>query len=327
MLIFPLFIPHRGCPQTCIYCDQYQISGVLEINWSYLQSQLANFCHIHQNEEKEIAFYGGSFTCLPHESQNELYSIVTPFLDEQTHIRYSTRPDGISEDILKNSFLRGVRTVELGIQDFSDQVLDMTQRGYTRQQALDACKSVKQSNLELSVQLMPGLPGYCASSLQSTIEDTISIKPEYVRIYPTIVIAGTPLEKMFRDGDYSPLSYETALKDVCLMVEQFEASGIKVIKIGITGIDKECVIAGPYHQSFGEMVRSEIFIQKILSKHVPDLVLTISKMDVSLLKGHKKEYLTRIKSMYNQSDIKIRVSDTLNKGEFQYIETEDFILW
>jgi histone acetyltransferase (RNA polymerase elongator complex component) len=327
MLIFPLFIPHIGCPQTCIYCDQYQISGIKRLDWNSIFPSIRNFCHLHPQEEKEIAFYGGSFTCLPQQAQKELYDRVAPFLDKKTYLRYSTRPDGISTDILQESFKRGVRTIELGIQDFSDHVLVKSQRGYDRKHALWACKLVKASGLKLSVQIMPGLPGYNSLSLAQTIEDTISVQPDYVRIYPTIVIAGTALETMYHNGEYTPLDFETALRDVCLMVDRFEMSGIKVIKIGLTGMEPTRITAGPYHPSFGEIVRAERYIQRIVLKHDPNLILTISKKDISLLLGHKKEYLTRIKHEFNKSTIKIKISDTVNKGEFLYSNAEEFVLW
>ncbi len=327
MLIFPLFIPHRGCPQTCIYCDQYQISGVVNPDWDFLLLQLKRFCHLHFQEEKEIALYGGSFTCLPLLQQAELYDKILPFLDDNTHLRYSTRPDGISPAILRESFFRGVRTIELGVQDFNDHVLEMTHRGYHREQALSACKMVKSFGLKLSVQLMPGLPGYDSSVLSSMIEDTISVHPDYVRIYPTIVIAGTPLEVMYHNGEYTPLTLNNALNDTSLMIDRFEAVGIKVIKIGLTGVQESNVIAGPFHHSFGELVRSESYIKKILSRFEPQLVLSISKMDMSLLLGHKKEYLTRIKHHFNLSSIKIKLSESLKKGEFQCLETDEFLIW
>jgi histone acetyltransferase (RNA polymerase elongator complex component) len=327
MLIFPVFIPHRGCPQACIYCDQYQISGVHEPDWNLLKPQIQNFCSLHQLEDKEIAFYGGSFTCLPKRIQIELFDYITPFLNDTTHIRISTRPDGISESILEYSISRGVKTVELGVQDFDDDVLVLTQRGYNRKLALAACKLVKDLGMKLSIQLMPGLPGYSKTSLSHTIEDTITIMPDYVRIYPTIVIAGTPLEKLYRNGEYTPLSLEEALEDTVRMVQSFESNGIKVIKIGLTGIEEEQVIAGPFHSSFGELVKAEIYIGKILQNYEPGQVLNICKSDTSLLLGHQKEYLTRIKYQLNQSAIKVNVSESLMKGEFQYTEAEEFELW
>jgi histone acetyltransferase (RNA polymerase elongator complex component) len=327
MLIFPIFIPHRGCPQSCIFCDQYQISGVIDPDWNDLQKQLKAYCRLHQDEDKEIAFYGGSFTCLPEQEQNELYDKVQLFIDDKTHLRYSTRPDGITKEILQAGYSRGVRTVELGIQDFNDTVLQKSYRGYDREKALEACRSVKANGLKLSVQVMPGLPGYNSSANERTIEDTISVQPDYVRIYPTIVIKGTPLETLYLKGEYSPLDLSSAIAITCEMVERFEAYGITVIKVGLTGIEKSQVVAGPFHPAFGELVRAEMFIKKIVSVHIPNQVLNISKKDISLLLGNKKEYLTKIKHKYNQSAIKINVSEFLEKGEFRYTNTNEFVLW
>jgi histone acetyltransferase (RNA polymerase elongator complex component) len=206
-------------------------------------------------------------------------------------------------------------------------VLQLTRRGYDREQALEACRLVKTSGLKLSVQLMPGLPGYDSTSLADMIADTIAVQPDYVRIYPTIVIEGTPLADMYHREEYTPMSFESAIRDVCFMVNKFELAGIKVIKIGLTGIERSHAIAGPYHPSFGEIIKAEQYVQKILNKFESNMVLTISKMDVSLLLGHKKEYLTRIKHHYKQSTLKIKVSEFLKKGEFLYSESKDYVLW
>ncbi|HPT71131.1 MAG TPA: radical SAM protein [Candidatus Cloacimonadota bacterium] len=327
MLIFPIFIPHEGCPQTCIYCDQYQITHVVKPNWDILKDQIAQFCRKHQSEYKEIAFYGGSFTCLQEEYQHYLIQQVTHFIDDRTFLRYSTRPDGIDHSILTDSYSKGVRTVELGIQDFNEQVLAASERGYTRQEAIDACLLVKESGMKLSVQLMPGLPGYSKETLTQTIADTLTVRPEFIRIYPTIVIQGTPLERMYRSDQYQPLSLDDAIQDAALMAETFEKGGITVIKIGLTGIDDSHVVAGPFHQAFGELVRAELYMKRIIQTYEPGKVLEISKKDVSLLLGNKKEYLTRMKKIIKQNNLMVIISDILEKGEFRYVSDTNCELW
>lgn len=285
------------------------------------------FCHRHKDIDKEIAYYGGSFTCLPLNSQLDLYDKITPFLDEKTFLRYSTRPDGINDQVLSLSKSKHVRTIELGIQDFDDHVLLATQRGYTREIALQACKQVKANDIRLSIQLMPGLPGYSAERFEQTIRDTIAVVPDYVRIYPTLVIKGTPLEQMYRDGCYQPLTLESAMSDVSSIVEKLESAGITVIKVGLSGIEKSQVVAGPFHPAFGELVRAEIYTGRIIQAYETDKVLEISVKDRSLLLGNQKEYLTRIKHKLKQTTLKVKVTDTLHKGEFRLISDIDFESW
>ncbi|MCK5051619.1 MAG: radical SAM protein, partial [Candidatus Cloacimonetes bacterium] len=291
MKIFPIFIPHLGCPFNCVYCNQLTITKSKIPSTRSISENIKKFCENNQLEEKEIAFFGGTFTKLSKEQQQTYLDVVNKYKDLIQGIRISTRPDSIDQEILDFCKENNVRTIELGIQSFDDSVLKTTKRGYTSQDAVESCNLIKESNFALGIQLMPGLPGFNADSLTNTIETTIKLKPDFVRIYPTIVLKNTELENWFNAGEYSPLSLQESIVITSEMISRFRENNITIIKVGLhSDIDKDDIIAGPYHQSFGELVRAEMFKVEILNNFKAN-TLEISPSDISLFKGFNSKML------------------------------------
>ena len=326
MQVFPVFLPLKGCPFRCIYCDQYLITGSDHFNLDEHIDDIANFCRKHHNEEKEIAFFGGTFTALDLKWQQEQFAKLARFLDDKTGIRYSTRPDCINEDDLLLAKEYGVKTIELGIQDFSDEVLQASRRGYKQDQAINACHLITAHDFNLGIQIMPGLPGFSQRSLTETSNLILQLTPAYVRIYPTVVLQGTILADLFKQVEYQPLELEQAI-DICVeLFKQFTAKGIKVIKMGvqIDTIDPEAIIAGPYHKAFGELVHSRLLVEDLISQ-IPqnslEIQINISKHNVSKLTGHSKYGLKLLEIRYPDKKFKLRV-DTTSKECFIRINSK-----
>ena len=318
MKILPLFIPHLGCPFDCIYCDQKKISGIDIIDVEKTKLLIQNFCKNNPDTNKEIAFFGGTFTNLPKIKQTELFEQTKPYFSEISGIRISTRPDAIDQEKLNFCKENSVTVIELGIQSFSDEVLKESQRGYSSQTAIRACNKVKENGFELGLQLMPGLPGFSSDSLQRTIQTTISQKPNFVRIYPTLVIKGTKLDDIYEQGMFKPLTLDEAIKITAQMKTEFDAANIKVIKTGLhSDIAKSDIIAGPFHPAFGELVRAEIMFNKIVKEYKPDLTLYISPKDVSLFKGHGGKLIERIEETFGLQHLPIEINNKLEKGCFE----------
>ncbi len=318
MRIYPVFIPQQGCPYQCIYCNQFDITGSDSINPEKLKEGLHLFKINNPNQPKEIAFFGGTFTALPIETRKEYYQLVKPFLDTDTHIRYSTRPDCISEEILVESIDNQVRTVELGIQSFDNDVLKKSSRNYTCDVAIKASKLIKNSGLSLGIQLMPGLPGYSKETLEKTIKTTVDIKPDFVRIYPLLILKETPLELLYNRGLYTPLTLEQALYDSVTMIENFEKANITIAKVGLHSdiVERDAVIDGPFHPNFGELVKGEILIRDILKSMEHDCRIEVSEKNISLLYGNDHYIL---KQLYERSRFKIQgvsFNKELAKGNF-----------
>lgn len=291
MQVYPVFLPLKGCPFRCIYCDQYLITASDHFDLDIHLADIANFCKKYSSEAKEIAFFGGTFTALDKDWQEEQFRKLSPFINKNTGIRYSTRPDCLSQADLDLARQYGVTTIELGIQDFSDLVLKQSRRGYNQARAISACQLVKTNNFKLGIQLMPGLPAFSQTSLEENKQIVRSLKPEYLRIYPTVVLRGTKLEELYRQGKYSPLDLEEAITICVDLYEDFTSKAIRVIKMGvqIDSIDASAIVAGPYHKAFGELVQSHLLANKVINaiKNSPQLdQLILAKKDISKFTGH-----------------------------------------
>ncbi len=327
MKIFPVFIPHQGCAYQCIYCNQHSITRSKLPDIEKLEPEIAAFCRKNQSEEKEIAFFGGTFTSMTKPFQQKYLDIANKFRKHISGIRISTRPDSIDPNVLTFCKENNIRTIELGIQSFDDEVLKKTLRGYNSETAINACKLVKEYKFQLGIQLMPGLPGFCRCSLENSIHLTKKISPHFVRIYPTIILKRTKLEKWFLSGKYTPLKLNNAVEMVSGMLSEFEQNEIRVIKIGLhSDIKEEDIVAGPYHRSFGELVRSEILKKNILESYAPK-TLIISSSDISLFKGFKSQMLKALKHELKLDKLPIIINNKMEKSKFLFTELPPLEYW
>lgn len=323
MLIYPVFIPFQGCPFRCIYCQQETITHQASDSFTIDTEKIKQFIHKNAGIDKEIAFFGGTFTALKSEVQKQLFSQALKLFDDKTSFRISTRPDFINKNIL--SFLKEnhVRTIELGIQSFQENVLKKSYRGYTVNQATEACKLIIENHFKLCIQLMPGLPGDRIETFLKSAEIALSLKPDYLRLYPTIVLKGTELERMYYEGLFEPWNLDEALLAVSAVVKKTEVSPTKIIKIGLhsdLNITKKEVISGPWHQNFGELIKGIIFLEKCLSHVKQAKILYISPFDASLLLGNQKYVLDFCKNKLSlKLPEKIIVDKTLKKESY-YIQ-------
>jgi len=327
MKIFPIFIPHLGCPFNCVYCDQITITKSEIPSIQTISERVKTFCDNNDLEEKEIAFFGGTFTKLSQEQQQAYLDAVNEHRDLINGIRISTRPDSIDQEVLDFCKDNNVRTIELGIQSFDDSVLQSTKRGYTSQAAVESCNLIKKNHFTLGIQLMPGLLGFSLESLTKTIAATIKLKPDFVRIYPTIVLKNTKLENWFKSEKYSPLSLEKAIVITSEMISRFREKDIAVIKVGLhSDIGQDDIIAGPYHQSFGELVRAEMLKNKILN-HFQDKTLEISSCDISLFKGFNSKILKEIKEKKKLSNLPIIINRNMKKDNYIFTNAQPDYNW
>ncbi len=318
MLIFPVFIPQEGCPFKCVYCDQQQLDSVRESTLQELEEQIWKFCDRHCSEPKQIAFYGGTFTGLTPEARDKYFNLIKPHLDDKTSIRISTRPDLAGQEELDWCRKFGVRTIELGIQDFNDEVLAASGRGYDGQTAAAACQRVKQAGFELGVQLMPGLPMSSRDSVTRNQETLLKLQPDFLRLYPLIALWGTELWKAWERGDMVLLTLDEAVGLCVEYTELLEFHGIKVIKSGLPALRKNAFYAGPYHPSFGELVRAECLLRKILANCEPCTAVLISAADISLFTGHGGRYLNKLRNGLNSCTLRIVSDPSLSRGEFRF---------
>jgi len=311
-----IFIPHLGCPFNCIFCDQYKITGSdkavtpQDIYNIFIDAKNRGL----QSEKTQIAFFGGSFTAIDRALMLAFLEVAYEFVKDGTFdsIRISTRPDCIDSEVLEILKKYGVKTIELGVQSLCDDVLLTAKRGHTANDSLKAAKLIMESGFELGMQMMCGLPADTRARDIETAQKIIDIGCKQVRIYPVVVIGGTYLEKMYRNGEYTPLSVDEAV-DVCAtLYGMFTEAGVTILKIGLH--TDSGAVAGPFHPAFGELVRSQVFFNEItakISKNTPVTIKCANRF-VSVAKGHRGKNVTLFEK--GGYDIKIVVDNTLENG-------------
>jgi len=296
----PIFIPHRGCSHDCVFCNQRKITGVdTDITPDYVRHLIKEFISTidKENSSVEIAFFGGSFTGLEKETQKAFLGVAAEFFPRVSGVRLSTRPDYISPEIIKLLKEYNVTTVELGVQSSDDMVLSLNNRGHDFSDVIYASGLIKDSGISLGHQMMLGMYGSDAEKDMKTVRDIIALKPDCVRIYPVVTLKGTALETLYKDGKYVPYSIWEAAELAKSAVLKFRENDIDVIRVGLHSSDEleedGGVVAGPYHQAFGELVESLIYREKIEEKIIRDKICDCEfkffcdKSEVSKAVGHK----------------------------------------
>lgn len=271
--IIPIFIPHEGCPNDCVFCNQKKITARTHaeenVNIEEIASRYLSTLSDPRPETIEMAMYGGSFTGIPMEKQNEYLSIAKEYKDKGLidKIHLSTRPDYINEEILLNLKKFDVDVIELGVQSFDDEVLMLSERGHDSSIVYKSCEMIKNFGFTLGIQLMVGLPGDTPEKAVYSAKETVKIGPQIARIYPTIVIEDTKLLDMYRQGSYLPLSLEEAVDTSKKMYSILFEAGIKIIRVGLKSsdiINEDGEIYGnTFHPAFRQLVEGEIAKEKI----------------------------------------------------------------
>ena len=340
--IIPIFVPHLGCPNDCIFCNQKSISGQKKnLTKEEAKKQIDSFLDNlkDKKEEKEIAFFGGSFTGIEEEKQNELLELANEYIKkgEVKSIRISTRPDYIDKKILKRLKKYHVKTIELGVQSASDYILDRAERGHSFEDVKKASKLIRRYGFVLGHQMMVGLPESTRKDEINTAKELIKLKPKIVRIYPVLIVKGTKLEKEYKDGKYEPLSVVQAVEICKELVRMFADKKIEIIRVGLQNTDeisdpkneKSEVVAGPYHPAFRQLVESSLWCDSIVDKikklnvKVKEVEVTINPIDVNNVVGHKKENIKKLKDTYDV-DLKIKQDKKMRQGKSKILVTQTF---
>lgn len=321
----PIFIPHLGCPNQCVFCNQRTISGVGEFQpesvIDIIESSLAT---IGDGVEVEIAFFGGSFTGIDRKLMIRLLEIANSYVasGQVSGIRCSTRPDYISEEILAELKKYGVKVIELGLQSVDDTVLAVTKRGHTSRDARLACDLIVRNGFTLVGQMMIGLPGASLKSELETAEFIISSGASAARIYPTVVFRDTELCDMARLGIYSPISLEDAVLRSAAVMKKFIDSEVEVIRVGLCASEnlasRETYFAGPNHSAIGELVENEIYyglikeeILKLKLNCDDKIAVFVPKGALSKAIGQRKRNKLRLEKDFSIPEISFSEKDSL----------------
>ncbi len=302
-----LFVVHKGCPHTCSFCNQRSISGSSKDITADDVHEAVRIAvgSLSENEAAggEIAFFGGSFTMVERNYMLSLLEAACEYVEKGIFkgVRISTRPDGISEEICRILKKYGVTAVELGAQSLDDRVLELNERGHTAQQVENASRMLKKHGFELGLQMMTGLYGSDDADSVQTAEKIISLSPDTVRIYPTVVIKGTRLYDLMKSGEFIPKGVPETAELCARLIPMFENAGIKVIRVGLHsgGGVEEGFAGGAYHPALREICEGRIYYNNALEKLSEfgkgRYILGVSSKEISKMTGQKKENLIKLR--------------------------------
>lgn len=300
-----VFVPHNGCPNQCSFCNQRTISGATkqpspEDVAAACETAMQGGC---EGAYVQLAFFGGSFTAIDRDYMVSLLEAAQPYIKSgflNGGIRVSTRPDFIDDEVLTLLKKYGVRAIELGAQSMDDRVLVLNQRGHTAQQVESASRLIKAYGFELGLQMMTGLYGCDEDESFRTAERFIALRPDTVRIYPTVVLPGTMLAELYLSGEYKVDTLERTVEICSVLLEKFEQAGINIIRLGLHAQQDVCdgYLAGGYHPALRELCEGEIYYRKIKSalegKPQGRYDITVSPQEISKAVGQKKKNINRL---------------------------------
>lgn len=328
--IIPIFISHIGCPHQCVFCNQDKIAkevtkevtakDVIETVEEYLKTI------DYKNSTVEISFFGGTFTAINVNKQKELLTVAKEYKEKGfiSKIRMSTRPDAINNYILDYLKDYKVDIIELGVQSLDEEVLKLAGRGHTAKDVEIASKLIKENGFTLGHQIMPGLPGDNFNIDIETVKKSIQMKPDICRIYPSLVIKDTPMEKMYRRGEYVPYTLDEAVEISKELYKMYKNANVNIIRIGLQPTENitygKDLIDGPFHPAFRELVEGSLICDEI-KKNVnenEDIQIEINNKDLSKLYTNKKKYFNELKENH-KGKILVKTNDKIKRGKINIV--------
>ncbi|MBQ7624093.1 MAG: radical SAM protein [Clostridia bacterium] len=311
--VIPIFIPHLGCPNACVFCNQRRIAQERAPETHEVKSIIEEA--LKTSDKPQVSFYGGSFTAIDPSLQEEYLSAAYMFYKAGLidSVRLSTRPDAIDESVIARLKKYGVKTVELGVQSMDDRVLSLSKRGHTAADCERAANALKAAGFEVILQIMPGLPGASRENDLETAKRVAALSPAGVRIYPVCVIRDTELCDMYERGEYKPLTCDEAA-DLCADIfDVFVEKNIPVVRIGLNPTEElsgGAAVAGAYHPAMGQLVRSAWLFKKVCAlldvQNAKKAVITVPAGRLSDMRGQKNLNVKKLKERYPETEIEIR---------------------
>jgi histone acetyltransferase (RNA polymerase elongator complex component) len=325
--VIPIFIPHAGCPHRCVFCDQTRTTGQREPFPSRvdIHATIRRFLSYRRQRDRrtEISFYGGNFLGIPTARRAALLALGSEYVSAGVvdGLRFSTRPDTITNISLQSIADFPVSTIELGVQSMNDKVLDACHRGHTASDTRRAVTLLRMKSYRLGLQMMVGLPADTPQYALETGREIAALGPDFVRIYPTLVLQGSTLHRWLAQGRYTPLALDESVDLVKKLFALFTSNHIQVIRMGLQPTEDlnaaDGVAAGPFHPAFGELVHSALWrsaLQKGLARridaHAP-LEIALHPSLVSRVRGFKNENYLWIQHEFKPTGLYIRTSPDL----------------
>lgn len=324
--IIPIFVPNEGCPHNCVFCDQTTITGNEEkVDGTFAKNIIERYLKTinRKSAAVEVSFFGGTFTAIDMNKQKELLKVAKEYKDMGLvdYIHLSTRPDYIDNVILDNLKDYDVDVIELGVQSLDRDVLIKSGRGHSKEDVIKASSLIKEYGFVLGHQIMLGLPGDSFEKDIATVKESIDMKPDIYRIYPALVIKNTPMEIMYKRGNYKPYSLYEAVNISKILYCMLESRGINIIRVGLQPTEEINVgaeiVAGPFHPAFRELVLGSIYneiLQRSIPKNYNDQIeIKINEKDISKLYADGKKFFNDTKHKLGLNKIKVIQDNSVNR--------------
>ncbi len=328
--IIPIFVIYRGCPNRCVFCNEKITAGDFPDRITETAFRKTVHGYLNNNRRKadniQIAFYGGNFTGIDRNHQTRLLGFARHFIEKGlvNSVRISTRPDFIDNESLSLLEKYYVRTVEIGAQSMVDEVLNLSKRGHSAADVKNGIMLLKERGFETGMHLMVGLPGDTKSRFEYTVDETIALHPDTVRIHPTIVFSNTDLAESYRNGDYHPISIGDAIEYCKYALMKFEEADIPVIRLGLQATpemeENGSIVAGPFHPAFRSLVEGSIFLDMASSLlertrfRDEEITFTLSPRDVSNFRGLRNQNLSALKGRFKLTKISVKTNPGQERG-------------
>ena len=326
--IVPIFLPHAGCPHRCAFCNQrnlIQEPGNEQVTPETLRDHVIEMLKYRsmRRHTTQIAFYGGNFLGLPKTDISRWLDAAGRCVDEKwvDSIRFSTRPDTIDAGRLNLMSAYPISTVEIGVQSMDDGVLTLSNRGHTAAHTVEAVRLLSEKPYRIGIQLMVGLPGDTEDINRHTGLQVCALRPDFVRVYPTLVLKNSRLASWYASGRYQPLSLEKAIRLAKTLLTLFRVHHIPVTRMGLQAseaLDKrDAFWAGPYHPAFGHLVYSELFFDAVSAfikssvQTTADMSICVHPQSVSKLRGNKNQNVERLKKRFDVRKLRIATSPSV----------------
>ncbi len=326
--IIPIFVPHEGCPHDCVFCNQNSITGQeAAVDADYVRKTVDSYLKTIRRENSivEVSFFGGTFTAISMGKQKELLAAAREYKEKGLIdlIHLSTRPDYIDDSILCNLRDYTVDVIELGIQSMDEEVLLKSGRGHTAKQAEAASRLIKEYGFTLGHQIMLGLPGDSFEKDIRTADAVIRLKPDICRIYPALTIKDTEMERLYRNGQYTPYTLRQAVEISKTVYSMLVTEGINVIRVGLQPTEEinegGDIVAGPFHPAFRELVEgsllSDMIEEALEGMDASEVLIRINGKDMSKLYANRKEFFNEMKELMKIKNIKVEADSSIGRGE------------
>jgi histone acetyltransferase (RNA polymerase elongator complex component) len=331
--IIPVFISHAGCPHQCAFCNQKAITGQAGglISIAAAREPIDRFLAFPHDTDRtvQISFYGGNFLGLPGKTICALLDLASGFVDQGQvdGIRFSTRPDTVTPQTLRLIREFPVKTVEIGVQSMDDRVLAKSRRGHTTKDTENALGLLSTMPYEIGLQMMTGLPGDNDAATWMTARRLAEFTPAFVRIYPALVLKGSPMAAWYASGEFMPLSLDQAVARAKGLYLFFKQKSIPVIRMGLQAseeLDAEnTVLAGPYHPAFGHLVLSSIWLDKavalLAAKKIRDekVVFHVRPENISRVRGQKNGNIATLIQQFRLKAIDVKPDEKIGDEDIR----------